>query len=66
MHADRRLGRDWWRHIGLRLPAQGVSEFPDAQDFAGEIAAQGFVNITYERLSLGIVAIHVARKPWSV
>ena len=27
------------------------------------LAAQGFADVSYERLSLGIVAIHVARKP---
>jgi demethylmenaquinone methyltransferase/2-methoxy-6-polyprenyl-1,4-benzoquinol methylase len=42
---------------------RGVCGFPDAQKFANEIAAEGFVDVTYERLSLGIVAIHVARKP---
>jgi demethylmenaquinone methyltransferase / 2-methoxy-6-polyprenyl-1,4-benzoquinol methylase len=42
---------------------KGVCGFPGAQEFADEIAAQGFVDVTYERLSFGIVAIHVARKP---
>ncbi len=42
---------------------KGVCGFPGAQKFADEIAAQGFVEVTYERLSLGIVAIHSARKP---
>jgi ubiquinone/menaquinone biosynthesis methyltransferase len=42
---------------------KGVCRFPGAQKFADEIAAQGFVEVTYERLSLGIVAIHSARKP---
>jgi demethylmenaquinone methyltransferase / 2-methoxy-6-polyprenyl-1,4-benzoquinol methylase len=42
---------------------KGVCGFPSAQKFADEIAAQGFVEVTYERLSLGIVAIHSARKP---
>ncbi len=42
---------------------KGVRGFPDARTFAEEIAAQGFVDVTFERLSLGIVAIHVARKP---
>jgi demethylmenaquinone methyltransferase/2-methoxy-6-polyprenyl-1,4-benzoquinol methylase len=41
---------------------KGVCGFPGAQKFADEIAAQGFVEVTYERLSLGIVAIHSARK----
>jgi demethylmenaquinone methyltransferase / 2-methoxy-6-polyprenyl-1,4-benzoquinol methylase len=42
---------------------KGVCGFPGAQKFADEITAQGFVEVTYERLSLGIVAIHFARKP---
>lgn len=45
---------------------KGVCEFPGAQKFADEIAAQGFVEVHYERLSLGIVAIHSARKPKAI
>jgi demethylmenaquinone methyltransferase / 2-methoxy-6-polyprenyl-1,4-benzoquinol methylase len=41
----------------------GVRGFPGAEQFANEIAAQGFDDVTFERLSFGIVAIHVARKP---
>jgi demethylmenaquinone methyltransferase/2-methoxy-6-polyprenyl-1,4-benzoquinol methylase len=41
----------------------GVRAFPGAPQFSDEIAAQGFVDVGYERLSLGIVAIHTARKP---
>ena len=41
----------------------GIREFPTADAFAGEIAAQGFEDVSFERLSLGIVAIHMARKP---
>jgi demethylmenaquinone methyltransferase/2-methoxy-6-polyprenyl-1,4-benzoquinol methylase len=41
----------------------GVRGFPGASQFADEISAQGFVDVGYERLSLGIVAIHRARKP---
>jgi ubiquinone/menaquinone biosynthesis methyltransferase len=42
---------------------KGVCGFPGAQAFADEITAQGFVDVKFERLSLGIVAIHSARKP---
>jgi demethylmenaquinone methyltransferase/2-methoxy-6-polyprenyl-1,4-benzoquinol methylase len=42
---------------------KGVCKFPGAQKFADEVAAQGFSDVTFERLSLGIVAIHVASKP---
>jgi demethylmenaquinone methyltransferase / 2-methoxy-6-polyprenyl-1,4-benzoquinol methylase len=41
----------------------GVRGFPGAPQFSEEIAAQGFVDVGYERLSLGIVAIHTACKP---
>lgn len=41
----------------------GIREFPGAETFAGEIACQGFEEVAFERLSLGIVAIHTARKP---
>lgn len=41
----------------------GVREFPSAQQLAVEIREHGFVDVTFERLSLGIVAIHAARKP---
>jgi demethylmenaquinone methyltransferase/2-methoxy-6-polyprenyl-1,4-benzoquinol methylase len=42
---------------------KGVRGFPGAAAFADEIAAHGFIDVVYERLSFGIVAIHVARKP---
>jgi demethylmenaquinone methyltransferase/2-methoxy-6-polyprenyl-1,4-benzoquinol methylase len=42
---------------------KGVCGFPGAPELAEEIAAQGFADVTYERLSFGIVAIHIARKP---
>jgi demethylmenaquinone methyltransferase/2-methoxy-6-polyprenyl-1,4-benzoquinol methylase len=41
----------------------GVRGFPGAEQFAGDIRAQGFADVVFERLSFGIVAIHVARKP---
>lgn len=41
----------------------GVRAFPGAPQFAEEIGTQGFVEVGYERLSFGIVAIHTARKP---
>jgi demethylmenaquinone methyltransferase / 2-methoxy-6-polyprenyl-1,4-benzoquinol methylase len=42
---------------------QGIREFPSAENLAAELAHHGFENIAFERLSLGIVAIHTARKP---
>jgi demethylmenaquinone methyltransferase / 2-methoxy-6-polyprenyl-1,4-benzoquinol methylase len=44
---------------------KGIEGFPGAEALAGELAAAGFENISFERLSLGIVAIHSAHKPES-
>ena len=44
---------------------KGVRGFPGAEELAREIAAQGFVDVQFERMSFGIVAIHLARKPLS-
>jgi demethylmenaquinone methyltransferase / 2-methoxy-6-polyprenyl-1,4-benzoquinol methylase len=41
----------------------GIENFPTAEDFAQELASLGFKDIAFERLTLGIVAIHTARKP---
>lgn len=43
---------------------KGIEDFPTAEAMAGELASIGFEDISFERLSLGIVAIHVARKPF--
>lgn len=42
---------------------RGMENFPTAEDFAEELAALGFERIAFERLTLGIVAIHTAHKP---
>jgi len=42
---------------------RGMENFPSAEAFAQELAAIGFNDIAFERLSLGVVAIHTARKP---
>lgn len=42
---------------------KGVHDFPDQQTLAKELAAAGFDAVTYESLSLGIVALHRAVKP---
>jgi ubiquinone/menaquinone biosynthesis methyltransferase len=44
---------------------KGMDNFPTAEDFARELASMGFMDVVFERLSLGIVAIHTARKPGS-
>lgn len=41
----------------------GIREFPSAESFAEELSTHGFEDVEFERLSLGIVAIHTARKP---
>jgi ubiquinone/menaquinone biosynthesis methyltransferase len=43
----------------------GIEKFPTAEDLAKEIKSIGFVDVSFQRLSLGIVAIHIARKPKS-
>jgi demethylmenaquinone methyltransferase / 2-methoxy-6-polyprenyl-1,4-benzoquinol methylase len=49
-----------------RYLLHGIREFPSAEALAGEMAEAGFTDVRFERLSLGIVAIHVARKPPSL
>jgi ubiquinone/menaquinone biosynthesis C-methylase UbiE len=46
-----------------RYLLHGIKEFPTAEQLAGEIHDAGFRDVHFERLSLGIVAIHTARKP---
>lgn len=41
----------------------GVRDFPSAEQLKVEIETCGFNEVKFERLSLGIVAIHMARKP---
>ena len=41
----------------------GIREFPSAELLAEELRTAGFVDVAFERLSLGIVAIHTGRKP---
>jgi demethylmenaquinone methyltransferase / 2-methoxy-6-polyprenyl-1,4-benzoquinol methylase len=42
---------------------QGIRDFPTAEALARELEECGFEDVVFERLSLGIVAIHTARKP---
>jgi ubiquinone/menaquinone biosynthesis methyltransferase len=42
---------------------RGMERFPTAEQFSRELASIGFRDISFERLTFGIVAIHVARKP---
>ena len=42
---------------------RGVREFPDQKSFAAELRAAGYGAVTWRSMTLGIVALHVARKP---
>jgi demethylmenaquinone methyltransferase/2-methoxy-6-polyprenyl-1,4-benzoquinol methylase len=42
---------------------ESVRKFPGAEDFADEIRAAGFADVTFERMTFGIVALHLAVKP---
>lgn len=42
---------------------KGVHDFPDQRTLADELNRHGFADVTFESLSLGIVALHRAVKP---
>ena len=42
---------------------RGVRQFPDQKSFAAELRAAGYGAVTWRSMTLGIVALHVARKP---
>ncbi len=42
---------------------RGLENFPSAEELVQELVSIGFTDISFERLTLGIVAIHTARKP---
>jgi ubiquinone/menaquinone biosynthesis methyltransferase len=46
-----------------RYLLQGIRDFPAAEEFTRELVDHGFETVRCRRLSLGIVAIHVAQKP---
>jgi len=46
-----------------RYLLRGIASFPDAEALATELREAGFEQVRFERLSLGVAAIHVARKP---
>ncbi len=46
-----------------RYLLHGIREFPTAENLADELRLHGFEDVAFERQSLGIVAIHTARKP---
>lgn len=42
---------------------QGIEVFPTAEELVSELESFGFEDVFFQRMSLGIVAIHVGRKP---
>lgn len=42
---------------------RGIENFATAEKLAEELEVIGFTEVSFERLSLGIAAIHIARKP---
>lgn len=46
-----------------RYLLHGIRDFPTAEALAAELGEHDFEDVAFERLSLGIVAIHTARKP---
>ena len=42
------------------LPAS-IGKFPDAEELAKRMQAMGFQDVQFERLTLGIVALHLGR-----
>lgn len=60
-----------WIATGGDAPAyryllQGIREFLAAERLAGEIRDLGFDKPSFERLSRGIAATHVASKPYAM
>ena len=56
----------WLATVGdasaYRYLLKGIQDFPTAEELANELSCMGFLDVSFERLSLGVVAIHVARK----
>ena len=46
-----------------RYLLRGIKDFPAAPALCNELEQAGFADVSFKRLSLGIVAIHTARKP---
>lgn len=42
---------------------RGIHDFPHQERLAAEFAEAGFIEVTYENLTFGIVALHMATKP---
>lgn len=42
---------------------ESVRKFPGAEELAQEMRAAGFIDVTFERMTFGIVALHIAVRP---
>jgi demethylmenaquinone methyltransferase/2-methoxy-6-polyprenyl-1,4-benzoquinol methylase len=51
------------RKDAYRYLADSIMGFPDPETLVGILTEAGYSAVTYERLSGGIVALHLARKP---
>ncbi len=57
------IGRIFSKDAGAyQYLADTIREFPDADALAAEMKQAGFAEVTWEKLALGIVVIHVGRK----
>ncbi len=54
-----------WIYRAYKYLLRGMENFPTAEKFVQELRSIGFEDICFERLTLDIVAIHMARKPAS-
>lgn len=41
---------------------ESVRKFPGAVDLAGQMSAAGFANVRFERMTAGIVALHIGER----
>jgi demethylmenaquinone methyltransferase/2-methoxy-6-polyprenyl-1,4-benzoquinol methylase len=44
-----------------RYLPESVSKFPGAEDLAAEMTSAGYVDVQFERMTFGVVALHIAR-----
>ena len=52
------------RHpTAYRYLPESVATFPDENALAAQMESAGYVNVTWRRLTFGVVAIHSGEKP---
>ena len=54
-----------WEELAPHLP-ESLEGFPDADRLAESMRRSGLVGVSYRRLSLGAVALHVGTVPQTV